>query len=721
MAEVFKENGNDPMVGVMLPRRYRILALLEKDGFVLKYFGAYEPVDQKVVIYLFNFDLVRDEQAFKRFQQAAKRLVNLEHPNIASVLDFDRTSEGYPYLITEHVAGPSLSEILQEEGVFSVRHATHMLMPVASALACAHSLGIIHAALQPSEIIIAEGSEGTALIKIRGCGIISVLSEILGKPLTAEQQLKIAGTAGYMSPEQCSGKVLDKRSDLYSFGCIFYQCLMGIPPFSDAGGTASQILQRRAKESVPEFGKPASDISVPADIVTAIKKCTARDPQRRYQSMQEMALAIAFDSPSLISLFDFSAHESNQDSLRASNLSSVPGENEVSDIAAAAHPSAKPSLKPSRLYKGRRGRGQLAVENRLLPSWPVAGLACLLMGIIAIVSLFIMPQFINSNLRGQSVAVEVERLIIQGQFESALAIIGKTSLEEAQVKDSTLLPELLEQESVVLLSKGYLEDAENVLAPLNDCRDSEAKVRKLISNSRIQLVKEKPAQAVALAQAALNGMADLSKPNSLLLADVLGVLSYAYSAAGNTEKAAATLKQVEQALQPEQPIHPLLDFQYKLAQTRFRLSKQEYPKAEQLANTTLGFAQERFGVGHPFSIISMLLLADVLDVSDKKREAESVLENALVLAQKLAEKPWPLVETVATRLARLQESMQKYSEAEKYYRLALVVAESNWGENNPRIIPATENLARYLRARKNIKGASAYELHLQLLTGKRKW
>lgn len=718
---VFRENGNDPMVGVTLPRRYRILSLLDKRDYVIKYLGTYEPVDQKVVIYLFDLDLSNDEQAFKRFQQAAKRLVNLEHANIASVLDFGHTTSGRPYLITEQVSGQSLAEVLQEAGIFSARYAMRFLLPVAAALAGAHAHGIVHEGLLLNEIVFSEDSDKGDVVKVGGFSIISTLSQVLEKPLTPEQQLKIIGTARYMSPEQCLGKALDKRSDLYSFGCILYQCLTGQPPFNEESGQAHQVLQRRAKEPLPELAKICADLKIPADIVAVIKKCTAKDPQRRYQSMQEVALALGADSALVISQF--------RADLPASNTATAPidmpvtGSGPLGSDSAAAYSasSATPSLVPTRSAVGRRGYKQAEKKSSLPVAWLVTGAVCLLAGIAAWAAFFVLPQWVPSGLPVHSAFTEVEQLIVQGKFDTALLAIAKAKNKAQAAKDDILLSRLIEQECVILLTQGCLLEAQDVVQPLGGNLQGEAKTRKLLSEARVSLAKKGGTRAVELAQAAFKYMDDLSGSNSLLLIDVLGVLSLAQSAAGDIGTAAATLKQADQVLQAAHPSSSLLEFQYKLAETQYRLARQEYPKAEQLANITLGFAQERFGVGHPFAIVGMLVLADVLQAAEKPQEAESVLSNALVLAQKLTEKPWPLVGVVATRLALLQESMQKYAEAEKHYRMALAVAEGNWGENSPRVIPATENLARYLRARKNIKGASAYELHLQLLTGKRKW
>src|SRR5262249_12802453 len=135
-----------------------------------------------------------------------------------------------PYLLMELVEGETLSERIKRRGPLTVEEAVEIFVPICFALSHAHGEGIIHRDIKPSNIILAvDGKTGIRTPKIVDFGIAKVAGNEDGATLTAT--CEIFGTPYYMSPEQCRGEQIDARCDIYSLGCVLFECLTGTPPF----------------------------------------------------------------------------------------------------------------------------------------------------------------------------------------------------------------------------------------------------------------------------------------------------------------------------------------------------------------------------------------------------------------------------------------------------------------------------------------------------------
>src|SRR5262249_11450929 len=207
--------------------------------------------DRDVAIKALPADLATDPDRLARFQREAKVLASLNHPNIAAIYGLEET-EGNPYLVLEHVGGTTLADRLKG-GKIPVDEAMALAKQIAEALEAAHEKGIIHRDLKPGNVMV--NSEGE--VKVLDFGLARTAEGPLSatntpvspdSPTATSPTLvhsptipgAIMGSAGYMSPEQARGKPVDKRSDIFSFGCLLYEMLSGVQPFG--GETVTDSL-----------------------------------------------------------------------------------------------------------------------------------------------------------------------------------------------------------------------------------------------------------------------------------------------------------------------------------------------------------------------------------------------------------------------------------------------------------------------------------------------
>ncbi len=216
-----------------------------------------------------------NQELQERFLNEGKRQAQLQHPNIVPAMDF-LLVEGRSYLVMQYVEGQSLETRLQEPNPpLSLEEIHTISWDVLSALDYAHSLGVVHRDVKPANILL-DKSGRTLLTDF---GIAKALREEGSVTLTGTSM----GTPDYMSPEQIlQPKLVDARSDVYSFGCVLYAMLSGSPPFSSEGATAFYIQDRHVRAAPPPLVYRNSD--VPPAVGDVALKCLEKDPAQRFQS-----------------------------------------------------------------------------------------------------------------------------------------------------------------------------------------------------------------------------------------------------------------------------------------------------------------------------------------------------------------------------------------------------------------------------------------------------
>jgi eukaryotic-like serine/threonine-protein kinase len=211
---------------------YQITAKLGQGGMGEVYRATDTKLDREVAIKVLPPAFSQNKERLARFEREAKTLAQLNHPNIASVHGSDQ-EEGTTFLVMEHIDGEDLSVRLRQ-GALPIDDVIDICGQVAKGLEAAHAKGIIHRDLKPGNIkVTIEGQ-----VKVLDFGLAKALEHesVIGEPVDDEsptltdaftQPGTILGTAAYMSPEQARGKAIDKRSDIWSFGCVLFECLSG--------------------------------------------------------------------------------------------------------------------------------------------------------------------------------------------------------------------------------------------------------------------------------------------------------------------------------------------------------------------------------------------------------------------------------------------------------------------------------------------------------------
>jgi serine/threonine protein kinase len=237
-----------------------------------------------VAIKVLHADRVTDDDGRRRFVQEARAASSLNHPHIVTIHEIT-SSNGTDFIVMELVDGLTLDRLIPSHG-FSASELLRIAIPIASALAAAHSRGIVHRDLKPANVIV--GADGT--VKILDFGLAKLLprpADQNANTLTGESPLSapgtIAGTAAYMSPEQAAGGDTDARSDVFSFGALLYEMATGRRAF--AGRTPLDTLAAVVRDEPTKPSTLARGISQPLERL--ILRCLRKDPDRRLQSLAD--------------------------------------------------------------------------------------------------------------------------------------------------------------------------------------------------------------------------------------------------------------------------------------------------------------------------------------------------------------------------------------------------------------------------------------------------
>jgi serine/threonine protein kinase/tetratricopeptide (TPR) repeat protein len=262
---------------------FKIEKIIGRGGMGVVYLARDTRLDRSVAVKSIPAELQTSSTAQARFKREAKLLASLNHPNIAVIHEIvEEKNTGY--LILEYIPGETLAERIANKPL-KLEEALSIGQQIAEAVSAAHEKGVVHRDLKPGNIKITPDGR----VKVLDFGLAKdLVSE--GKPLeaTVTQPGRIMGTPAYMSPEQACGKPTDKRSDIWSFGCIMYQMLTGQFPFE--GETATDTLARII-ERQPDWELLPQD--TPMNIRTLLRRCLEKKPQRRLQHIGDAVIEIS--------------------------------------------------------------------------------------------------------------------------------------------------------------------------------------------------------------------------------------------------------------------------------------------------------------------------------------------------------------------------------------------------------------------------------------------
>lgn len=268
-----------------LPAQYQLFEKVGEGGmgFIFKAGNRYTGAQYAIKVLRSEFD--SDQRALERFMFEAKAASSLKHPNICCVHDFGLTAGGIPYLVMDWIEGISLGRKVTRDKQFSVPDALEIFKQVAAALIHSHQNKVVHRDMKPENIMLSRDAQGKTTVHLLDFGIAKMLSDedmVISGGLTRSGT--VVGTPLYMSPEQARGLKVDRRSDIYSLGCVMYFTLTGAPPF--VGKTVIDTIEMHLNSPPPEID---SALKVPGDLRKIILKALEKSPADRYQSVEELA------------------------------------------------------------------------------------------------------------------------------------------------------------------------------------------------------------------------------------------------------------------------------------------------------------------------------------------------------------------------------------------------------------------------------------------------
>ena len=266
---------------------YEIQSALGAGGMGEVYRAKDTRLDRAVAIKVLPESVANDTDRLRRFQQEAKTVAALSHPNIMAIHDIG-THDGSPFLVSEFLEGETLRQKI-EAGPLPQRRGIDYALGIALGLAAAHDKGVFHRDLKPENIFITRDER----VKILDFGLAKLVRPEEGQTevtLTTPATLPgmVMGTVGYMSPEQVKGKPSDARSDIFSFGAVLYEMLTGKRAFKR--DTSAETMTAILREEPPELSD--TGWQGPLALQRILRRCLEKAPERRFQSASDLAFAI---------------------------------------------------------------------------------------------------------------------------------------------------------------------------------------------------------------------------------------------------------------------------------------------------------------------------------------------------------------------------------------------------------------------------------------------
>jgi hypothetical protein len=263
----------------LLADRYELLGIIGTGGSATVWRATDRRLKRPVAIKILQPRYALDATFQRRLEREARHIASLQCANVVAIYDVDSTVET-PFIVMELVEGISLRDLLDYAGQLPVARVLAIADDVLSALVSAHESGLIHRDIKPANILL----ERRGPAKVTDFGISRSIAQTTDITIDG----LFTGTIAYSSPEQLSGDPVGTTSDLYSLGCVLYECLCGSPPFGATEASHAAFQQRFAEPQSIE----ARRMDVPPPLAAAVMSALEKDPGRRFASASEMRMAV---------------------------------------------------------------------------------------------------------------------------------------------------------------------------------------------------------------------------------------------------------------------------------------------------------------------------------------------------------------------------------------------------------------------------------------------
>jgi serine/threonine-protein kinase len=272
--------------GNLLLDRYELLNPLGEGAMGFVYKAKDTLLNRTVALKMLKAHSANDQESLHRFKLEAQAVSQLAHPNIVTIFDYGSLPDGSPCIVMEYLEGRALHELLQEIHQIPLRRALRYFIDCCAALFHAHGKGVIHRDLKPSNIMLIDLDQDFERVKIVDFGILKLVerSDLQSNVMTSPHQ--VFGSPCYMSPEQCTSKLVDQRSDIFSLGCVFYECLTGIRLF--LGNSDFDTMLNRFREKPLPMTVVRPDLDLPQALESIVFRMLEVEPDRRYDSAKSV-------------------------------------------------------------------------------------------------------------------------------------------------------------------------------------------------------------------------------------------------------------------------------------------------------------------------------------------------------------------------------------------------------------------------------------------------
>lgn len=263
-----------------LTSKYQCLGILGRGGMSTVFKVKHKLLNEIQAVKFLAWNLSTDRIFASRFTREARIISHLSHPNIISIRDHGVIPEGLPYLVMEYADGPSLADMLQRSGPIEEGEARSIFLQLTRGLGHAHENGVVHRDVKPGNVILTL-AQSRCVPKIVDFGLAKISQrKTVSQDLTQSGQ--ILGSPLYMSPEQCRGDNIDRRSDIYSLGCLMYETIAGRPPLKRASAVETMSAH------LTEIPNSIEESLCSKGLNEIILRCLEKDPDDRYGDFAEL-------------------------------------------------------------------------------------------------------------------------------------------------------------------------------------------------------------------------------------------------------------------------------------------------------------------------------------------------------------------------------------------------------------------------------------------------